>query len=579
MAVAKQPGEAMSCAVRRASLWILGEAVHRLLQQVRRGVDGAVVFLVGDRVLEAEVAGEVDDAGSLPEHAGHGRGADLVRQAEEDDVHPLRGLLGRELLEAELGAPLQVGVRGGEQVAHVVDGGDADEIDVGVDEQPADDLGGAVAAAAEDGCLEALHAAALPPRRRWITTLGAGILARRATRSWHAPAMIDAIRAYLEGRQAPMLAAIERLVAVNSYTENREGGARVGELLAEELRAIPGVSVRAVPSARFAPHLVASTRAAEASAAGAVAIVGHLDTVFPPGTFEGFRRDGELARGPGVLDMKGGLVVAFEALRALAAAGLLARAAVRFVIVSDEEVGSPEGQDLLRRELAGAACALVLEAGRAADKVITARKGTGSAAVAASGKAAHAGNAHDKGANAIWALARFVDRAQALTDYPRGVTVNVGRVGGGQSKNTVPDRAECAVDFRFERIADGEATFAALRAAAAAAAASVPGTSLAVEGGPARSPLERTEENVALYRAYAACARAAGLGDGEAPLLGGGSDASTTAAMGIPSIDGLGPRGSGFHTRDELIEVASLLPKAEAMAAFLATRLVDTGRG
>lgn len=385
--------------------------------------------------------------------------------------------------------------------------------------------------------------------------------------------MIDALRAYLADRREPMLDAIARLVDVNSFTDNRDGGARVGELLAAELSSIPGVSVRTIPSDRFAPHLVATTRAAEASPEGCVAIVGHLDTVFPPGTFEGFRLDGEIARGPGVLDMKGGLVAAIEALRALSAAALLDRAKVRFVIVSDEEVGSPESQPILRRELAGASCALVLEAGRAADKIITARKGTGSAKVTAAGKAAHAGNAHDKGANAIWALARFVDRAQALTDYARGVTVNVGKIGGGQSKNTVPDQAECLLDFRFVQLADGEATVAALRRAAEETAASVPGTSLAVDGGPARLPLERTDANVALYREYAAHARAAGLGDGEAPLLGGGSDASTTSAMGIPSIDGLGPRGSGFHTKDELIEIASLVPKAEAMAAFIAARL------
>jgi glutamate carboxypeptidase len=385
--------------------------------------------------------------------------------------------------------------------------------------------------------------------------------------------MNDAIRAYLAAREAPMLAAVERLVAVNSYTDNREGGRIVGEMLAAELASIDGVSVRILPGGRFAPHLVASTRAAEASAEGAVAIVGHLDTVFPPGTFEGFRRDGALARGPGVLDMKGGLVVALEALRAMAAAGLLGRARVRLVIVSDEEVGSPEGRPILQRELAGAACALVLEAGRAGDKVITARKGTGGARALATGKAAHAGNAHPEGANAIWALARFVDRAQALTDYERGVTVNVGKISGGQSKNTVPDEAECALDFRFERIADGEATFAALQRAAGEAMASVPGTSLTLDGGPSRLPLERTPANVALYQEYAAHARAAGLGDGEAKLLGGGSDASTTAAMGIPSIDGLGPRGSGFHTREELIEVATLVPKAEAMAAFLAGRV------
>jgi glutamate carboxypeptidase len=384
--------------------------------------------------------------------------------------------------------------------------------------------------------------------------------------------MQDVLRAHLASREAPMIAALERLVAVNSYTEHREGGLRVGDMLAEELGSIAGVSVRRAPSARFAPHLVATTQAAEATALGCVALVGHLDTVFPPGSFEGFSRDGGICRGPGVLDMKGGLVLAIEALRALSALDVHG-AKVRFVIVSDEEVGSPEGQAVLQRELAGAACALVLEAGRAGDRVITARKGTGSLRVVASGKAAHAGNAHAQGANAIWALARFVDRAQGITDYGRGVTVNVGQIAGGQSKNTVPDHAECAVDFRFERVADAEATLRALRAAAEDAAASVPGTSLAVDGGQARTPLERTAENVALYREYAACARAAGLGDGEAPLLGGGSDASTTAAMGIPSIDGLGPRGSGFHTREELIEAATLVPKAEALAAFIAERV------
>jgi glutamate carboxypeptidase len=385
--------------------------------------------------------------------------------------------------------------------------------------------------------------------------------------------MIDAIRAYLAPREPAMLAAIARLVEVNSFTENLAGGTLVGEMLAAELASIPGMAVRIIPSTRFAPHLVAVSRAAQDSAEGCVGIVGHLDTVFPPGTFEGFRQEDGIARGPGVLDMKGGLVAAIEALRALAAAGALDRAKVRFAIVSDEEVGSPESQPILRRELAGAACALVLEAGRAADKIITARKGTGSMKAVAAGKAAHAGNAHDKGANAIWALARFIERAQSLTDYARGITVNVGKVSGGQSKNTVPDEAECVLDFRFVHLADGEATTEALRRAAAEAAASVPGTSITVTGGPARLPMERTEANVALYQEYAAHARAAGLGDGEAPLLGGGSDASTTSAIGIPSIDGLGPRGSGFHTKDELIEIASLVPKAEAMAALIAARL------
>jgi glutamate carboxypeptidase len=164
-------------------------------------------------------------------------------------------------------------------------------------------------------------------------------------------------------------------------------------------------------------------------------------------------------------------------------------------------------------------------------------------------------------------LARFIDRAQSLTDYARGVTVNVGTARGGTSKNTVPGSAEAALDFRFVTRADGEATRDALVEAATSAA--VPGTQVAIDAEISRLPLERTEASAALYRAYALHARAAGLGEGEAPLSGGGSDASTTGAMGIPSIDGLGPRGEGFHTTDEFLEVASIVPKAEALARFL----------
>jgi glutamate carboxypeptidase len=389
--------------------------------------------------------------------------------------------------------------------------------------------------------------------------------------------MIDAVRAQLSNRRDPMLAEIERLCVINSFTDNAAGGRKVGEMLAELADTGPGLWARSKgsESGRFAPHWLFGTKAAEASAEGAIAIVGHLDTVFPPGSFEGFRFDDGIARGPGVLDMKGGLVVALEALRALARAGALDAAKVRLAIVSDEEVGSPEGRPWLQRELAGAACALVLEAGRKGDAIITSRKGTAGVTATSHGKAAHAGNAHKEGANAIWALAKLVDLAQGLTDYDRGITLNVGKFTGGHGKNTVPDAAEALMDFRFVTTKDGEAVMEELRAAAARAAAAVPGTRIELGGGIARTPLERTAANVALYREYAACARAAGLGDGEAPLVGGGSDASSTSAIGIPSIDGLGPRGSGFHTKEELIEADTLVPKAEAIARFVLGR---TGR-
>jgi glutamate carboxypeptidase len=197
--------------------------------------------------------------------------------------------------------------------------------------------------------------------------------------------------------------------------------------------------------------------------------------------------------------------------------------------------------------------------------------------VTARGKAAHAGNNHKDGANAIWALAKAVDAVQQLTDYARGRTVNVGQITGGTSKNTVPERAECMLDLRYETAADADALVAGVRAAAAAAAAAVPGVRFELSGGANRLPLERTPASAALRDEYAACARAAGLGNGEAGLLGGGSDANTIAPLGVPAIDGLGPRGAGFHTTDEYVELATFAPKAEALVRFLWGRIRSSG--
>jgi glutamate carboxypeptidase len=381
-----------------------------------------------------------------------------------------------------------------------------------------------------------------------------------------ADALHDALT-WLREQTPAMERDLAELVERNSFTDNREGGQAVGALLGT-LFGLPELDARAVPSpgGRYADHLCWSTRAAGPP----IVLVGHLDTVFPPGAFEGYRRDGDLRRGPGVLDMKGGLVVVAYALKALAGAGLLDALPLRVVIVSDEEVGSPEGKAVIAEVAGGARAALVFEAGRARDAIITRRKGTGGLLVRAQGKAAHAGNLHHEGVNAIWALARFVDAAQSLTDYARGVTVNVGHITGGLGKNTVPDRAEAKVDMRFCTDGDGRALLDALGAAARRAEAGVPGASLAFEGGLARPPLERSEASAGLAGRYGACARAEGLGSEEAALLGGGSDANTTSALGVASIDGLGPRGKGFHTNDEQIEVATLVPKAAALARFLA---------
>ncbi len=387
---------------------------------------------------------------------------------------------------------------------------------------------------------------------------------------------VNVAHEWLAAHAGDLEALCAELVEISSHTHNKEGNDAVAAAYVGAARALGGAelvaSVHLSPGGKFGHHVSMATRAAHGP--GAVLLVGHHDTVFPKQAFSGFREDGDLLRGPGVLDMKGGLAVIVFALGALREAGVLARVPVRVVSVSDEEVGSPEGKELVKQAAEGASAALVFESGRQGDLIITRRKGTGGLTVTATGKAAHAGNLHQEGRNAIWTLARFIDRAQQLTDYARGRTVNVGRIEGGIGKNTVPERAEALVDFRFTDAEDGAKLAEELRAAAAEAAVSVEGTAVAVTGGVARVPLHRTDASAALAEEYGACARAVGLGSGESQMLGGGSDANTAAALGVPAIDGLGPRGRGYHTVDEFIERRSLVPKAQALARFLAGRMI-----
>jgi glutamate carboxypeptidase len=367
----------------------------------------------------------------------------------------------------------------------------------------------------------------------------------------------------IAAREAAMVDLARRAVLINSYFANVAGVNAVGSLLIEAFD-LPSLEQHAIPGQRYGSHLFWRTRAPGAP----ILLIGHHDTVFPPGHFEGWSVSGERATGPGALDRKGGLAVIWGALAALERLGVLARLPLVVVSVADEEVGSPESGAHLIQAARGASAALVFESGRERDRIVTRRRGTGTLTASFSGRAAHAGNAHASGRNALWAMARFIDAAQALTDYERGNTVNVGLASGGTSSNTVPAAAECKVDVRFERSDEAVALLDALRHAAERAAASV-GAEVAVTGGANRLPLDRTPASQALFLEYAAHARAVGLGSEECPLVGGGSDANTVASAGVPAIDGLGPRGEGFHTTSEWVDLASLRPKAQALARFL----------
>jgi len=370
-------------------------------------------------------------------------------------------------------------------------------------------------------------------------------------------------------RRAPeLLPLLRRWVEINSYTGNVAGCNQVADRLVEGF-ALPGLTVERVAGTGGGDHLIWRTPAWTTRPDARVVLVGHHDTVFPPGTFEVWEETGDRLRGPGVLDMKGGLATIRTALAGLADVGALAALPLAVVSVADEETGSSESRTMLEDLARGARAALVFESGRASDALVTQRKGTGKVTVKVTGKAAHAGNNLKDGVNALWALAGFIDGAQRLTDWDKGVTVNVGLASGGTSANTVPEHASCQIDFRYVHGVDGVELMAAFDHLARGLAATH-GARFVIEGGIRRQPLERSDASLALMRRYEACALAEGLAGGEAPLQGGGSDANTVSSVGVPAIDALGPRGKGFHTHDEYIELPTLAQRTRALVRFLA---------
>lgn len=382
------------------------------------------------------------------------------------------------------------------------------------------------------------------------------------------PSLLDRALAAADARGAELLPLLQRWVSINSYTGNVAGCNAVADALVEGF-ALPGLAAERVDGAGGGDHLIWRTEAWDrAEPKARTLLVGHHDTVFPPGTFEVWEPSGDRLRGPGVLDMKGGLATIRTALAALADVGALAGLPLAVVTVADEETGSSGSRTMLEELARGAGSALVFESGRTTDAIVTQRKGTGKVHVKVTGKAAHAGNNLKDGVNAVWALARWIDAAQRLTDWDRGVTVNVGLASGGTSANTVPEHATCAVDFRYVRAVDGDALMAAFDREARALADET-GARFVLEGGIKRAPLERSDASLALLARYERCATAEGLKGGEAPLQGGGSDANTVSAIGVPAIDALGPRGKGFHTHDEYIELPTLAQRTRALVRFL----------
>ncbi len=378
----------------------------------------------------------------------------------------------------------------------------------------------------------------------------------------------DLTRAAADRRDSD-LRFLEQLVRVNSGSANLPGIEAVGDLVKPALEALGFLCTWHVPDRGHGREKPARSLVARRKGSGpGIFLTAHLDTVFEPeDRFEGFVTDGERAVGPGIVDCKGGVVLLLRALDALRSR--LDRADWRIVLGGDEETGSHESRAIIESEAAGSAWAFVFEGGRPNGDIVSYRAGNGGYDFKAIGKAAHAGNAHQDGINAIEALAHAVTKVQSLTDYSRGITLNVGTIRGGTKRNIVPGEAWCDVDVRYAHARDAKWLDDSVRAVATP----VKSARLEITGGLNRPPWPENDAKIAeLAKRWIAAASDCGIALKAGPT-GGGSDGNWTAAMGIPTIDGLGPVGGKYHTVGEYLIVDSL-PKRAGVCAVALSRLL-----
>lgn len=385
------------------------------------------------------------------------------------------------------------------------------------------------------------------------------------------PSVVDSpvsMRGLLAGArrsQPAMLNLIRRLVEAESPSDDKAAVDACVALAAAEARALGGrVKLHRqraygdVLEARFGPGT-------KAGSAKPILLLGHLDTVWPVGTLKSmpFRVAEGRLRGPGTLDMKTGVAMAFTAIELLAEADLLNRELV-LLLNSDEEVGSPVSRPITERLAGECGAVYVLEPAQGL-AYKTARKGTGNWRIEVKGNASHAGVDFEKGASAIRELARVIETVSGWTDLKRGLTVSVGLVGGGSKTNVIPAEAWAEVDVRIARKADGpriERKFAGLTPADKRC-------TLTVTGGINRPPMERTRGTVKLYRQARALAAELGLELDEA-ATGGASDGNFTSALGVPTLDGMGAVGEGAHAQHESIVLEHLAPRTALLTGLLA---------
>lgn len=371
------------------------------------------------------------------------------------------------------------------------------------------------------------------------------------------------IKSYLQSNQANMVTDLELLVRAESPSTVKEKVDQCGHVLQTLFRERLGLEAEVIPH----PVQGDSLRFTYGNGEGQILILGHFDTVWEVGRLS-YRIEGNRAYGPGIMDMKGGIIQALWAVKACKELNIQFNKKVVFLCTSDEEIGSPSSRERIEREALKSDAVLVLEPPVArTGELKTARKGVGIYSIKIRGKAAHAGSHHADGVSAVEEMARQIVYLHSLTDYERGTTVNVGIAGGGTRTNIVAEQAELHVDTRMISADEGMRLESLIKSIQP----HTDGISLEVEGGISRPPMERTASTETLFRQAVQCAAELGFElDESATPVGGGSDGNYAAYLGIPTLDGLGSVGEGLHAENEHIVIDQLPIRAALLAKLLA---------
>lgn len=377
-------------------------------------------------------------------------------------------------------------------------------------------------------------------------------------------AVASRLLAATSARAHEATAMLETLVNLDTAARDVPALTKASQWVESPLRTL-GLDVERHESTEYGPTLIG-----HAAGRGAlrVLLLAHYDTVFEPGetSRRPFRSDAQRAYGPGVADMKGGVVVLWEALRALSALGWDQYKTLTIIHNPDEEIGSPSSRALIEDAGRSADLCLVHEPGRPNGAVVTARKGFAKFSMTVHGKAAHAGSAPQDGASAVVALARKIIALHALNDYKGGLTVNSIVTRGGTRANIVPDEAAADIDVRIPTMAIGQEAIAKI--GAITRADDLAGTRATLAGGVDRPPFEPTPKGARLL----ALARdaAATLGFALPDTTSGGvSDGNFVAALGVPVLDGLGACGGNYHSPEEYLILETIPQRAALTAALL----------